>query len=68
MIQFSKRLKELRTENKILQKDLAKVLGVQQNSVSGWENGSREPDFAMLEKIAVYFNVTTDYLLGIKDD
>lgn len=51
-----------------MQKDLAQALGMKQRTISNWELGIREPDFATLEKIANYFNVTTDYLLGIKDE
>lgn len=67
MIKFKDKLKELRIEKKISQAELAKELNVSQRSISSWETGFRQPDFETLEKIAKYFNVSTDYILGIKD-
>ena len=61
-------LKELRDRNKISQKDLASRLGVAQNTLSNWENGNRHPDPEMLTKIADYFDVSLDYLLGRCDN
>ncbi len=58
------RLKELRTEKKITQKDFAAILGVPSNTYNQWENGRREPDCESLSKIADYFGVTIDYLIG----
>lgn len=57
------RLKELRTNSKIYQADLAEVLGVSKGAVAMWETNKREPDSLMLKKIANYFNVSLDYLL-----
>jgi transcriptional regulator with XRE-family HTH domain len=67
MIQFKEKLKELRIEKKLSQTDLAKVLNVSQRSISSWETGFRRPDFETLELIAKYFDVSTDYLLGLGD-
>ncbi len=67
MEKFSQRLKELRKEKDLSQAELAKEIGVSQRSVSSWETGFRQPDFETLEILAKYFNVTTDYLLGISD-
>ena len=64
---FKDRLKELRLEKSLKQEDLAKVLGVSRGALAKWENGSRETNFAMLVKIAEFFGVTTDYLLGRTD-
>ena len=61
------KIKELRLENNLSQKGLADKLGASQRSISSWETGERQPDFDMLEKIAKFFDVTTDYLLGISD-
>lgn len=58
------RLKELRKKRKISQLKLAIDLDINQNSVSRYENGSREADYATLIKIADYFCVSIDYLLG----
>lgn len=67
MIQFKERLKELRSEKELSQTQLAKELGVSQRSVSNWETGVRQPDFETLEKLANFFAVSTDYLLGLTD-
>lgn len=58
------RLIELRNKNNLTQKDIAKITGYQQTLVSKWENGEREPDSKTLIKLAKYFNVTVDYLVG----
>ncbi|MDE7181850.1 MAG: helix-turn-helix domain-containing protein [Clostridia bacterium] len=57
------RLKQLRESNKITQLKLALDLGTNQNTISRYETGEREADYAMLIKIADYFNVSLDYLL-----
>lgn len=61
------RLKELRNKNGITQSDLAKFLNVSQGTIGNWESGNRTPDLEMIIKIALYFNVSTDYLLGKSD-
>ena len=43
---------------------MAQKLGIAKSTISMYENGNREPDFETLEKIADFFNVDTDYLLG----
>lgn len=57
------RLKQLRESNKITQLKLALDLGTNQNTISRYETGEREADYATLIKIADYFNVSLDYLL-----
>ena len=64
---FGKTIKELRTDEGISQCELGKRLGVCNQTVSFWENGQREPDLDMLVKIAKYFHVSTDVLLGNDD-
>ena len=66
MIMFQERLKELRNEKGLSQTELAKELKVSQRSISSWETGFRQPDFETLRLIAEYFDVSTDYLLGIE--
>lgn len=65
---FKERLKELRKLNGITQKELAEHLGFTHVAVVKWENGQREPDFSTVVKIAKFFNVSTDYLLGKTDE
>ena len=67
MNKFSEKLKELRKDKDLSQKKLAKDLNVDQRSISNWEKGVREPDFNTLVQIAKYFDVKTDYLLGLED-
>lgn len=64
MATFDTRLKKLRQERGILQDTLAEEIGVTKGTVSVWERGVRKPDFATLENLASYFNVTLPYLLG----
>ncbi len=62
------RLKLLRKARKISQLKLALDLNMNQNSVSRYENGEREADYNTLIKIADYFGVSVDYLLGRTDN
>lgn len=57
------RLKDLRNSRGISQVKLAMDLNVNQNSISRYESGLREPDYNTLIKIADYFKVSIDYLL-----
>ena len=61
------RLKEIRKEKNISQEELAQTFKITQQAISAYENGSRDPDSEMLVKLADYFNVSTDYLLGRTD-
>ena len=67
---FQERLKSMRLEAKLTQKELAEKLKIGQNTYSYWEKGIRKPVGENLNKLANFFNVSTDYLLGnsnIKD-
>jgi transcriptional regulator with XRE-family HTH domain len=64
---FCKRVKELREENNLTQKELAVKLAVTNSTVCDWEKGRSQPDLEMLAKIACFFEVKTDYLLGLED-
>lgn len=61
------RLKEIREQRKIQQKDVCTALGIAQNTYSQYENNKREPDSETLSKIADFYNVTLDYLVGRAD-
>ncbi len=64
---FGERIKqELKMQNK-KQVDLAKHLNVQKSTLSEWLNGNNEPPMKTIVDIALYLNVSTDYLLGIED-
>ncbi len=62
-----KRLIQLRKQQKITQDTLAKELGISRQAYSNYELGNREPDFDTLKKLANYFNVSIDYLVGNSD-
>ena len=64
---FSKNLQKLRKERGVTQEQLASVLGVSPQAVSKWENGSY-PEGDLLPKLADYFDVSVDYLLGRTDN
>jgi HTH-type transcriptional regulator, competence development regulator len=58
------KLIELRKDKKLRQEDIAKILGIARTTYAMYEQGNREPDFDTLNKIADYFEVTIDHLLG----
>ena len=62
------RLKELREKRRLSQITLAMELNLSQNSISRYETGEREADYATLIAIADYFGVSVDYLLGRTDN
>lgn len=64
---FKTRLKELRLERNLSQTELAKCLQVSQATIGKWETGDRKPDLESLMKISVFFGVSADYLLGLRD-
>lgn len=61
---FAVTLKMLRLARGLTQQELAKQLGLSPVTISGYELGLREPSIEMLERIADYFGVSVDYLLG----
>ncbi len=58
------RLKELRNKLGLSQTQLANQIGIAQNTLSQYEKGTRQPDHETLKKLADYFDVSIDYLLG----
>lgn len=58
---------KLRTDRGLTQEDIASVLEISNKTLSKWENGSSSPDLDMLVKLAEFFEVTTDYLLGLSN-
>ncbi|EOU1841398.1 helix-turn-helix transcriptional regulator [Clostridium perfringens] len=61
------RLKDLRSEKGVLQKDIAQFLKISTTAYGYYEQGKRSPDPETLNKLSDYFNVSTDYLLGKSD-
>lgn len=68
MTTFGSRLKQLREDKSLTQEQLGKVLNVKKAAVSKYENENTSPDNATLCKLADFFSVTVDYLLGRTDD
>lgn len=64
MADFSKILRLLRHEKLLSQQELADRLGISKSSINMYERGERQPNFETLEKIADFFHVDIDYLLG----
>ena len=62
-IKFKENLKELRKERGLTQSELAKLIGVDQRTVSAWEKGVCEPSFCMLYKLCEIFEESFDGLL-----
>lgn len=62
------RIKELREDNDIKQKQIAELLGIQQNSYSQIENEKNTIQIDHLIKLADFYNTSTDYLLGLTDE
>ncbi len=63
---FSERLKALRLEHNLTLSDLAKALNVSVIAVSRWENKQKTPNIETLKDIALYFSVSSNYLIGIE--
>lgn len=63
-MQFSERLKSLREKKEITQRELAKLINIASSTLAMYETGRRKPDFETLIKLADFFDVSTDYLLG----
>jgi transcriptional regulator with XRE-family HTH domain len=64
---LSKRLSELRKKNHLKQDDVANILGVVRSTYGNYEQGTREMDLAAILKLADYYKVSLDYLLGRTD-
>ena len=65
---FPARLKQLRSELSIRQSEMAQILGVPLTTYSNWEQGRSFPSVERLPRIAAFFDVTVDYLLGTNPD
>ena len=65
---FDVRLKDLRREKQLSQKEVGDLTGVGQSSISAWERGEREPLAHQLIILAAFFNCSVDYLLGLTDN
>lgn len=64
---FAERLKDLRIERELSQRELAKLLNVSHSAVAQWESESRSPNAEAVVALAKFFEVSADYLLGLSD-
>ena len=60
-------IRELREEKAISRSELAEAIGVNTRAISYWENGVNEPKASYIYKLAKFFNVSSDYLLGLQE-
>ncbi len=67
-ISIGKKLKELRKEKSLTQKELAQILSVTIPTLSHWECGYQEPSCSDLIHLCQFFNISVDYLLGRTDE
>ncbi|MEJ8554177.1 helix-turn-helix domain-containing protein [Tepidibacter sp. Z1-5] len=67
MNKLSERLKKLRKEKGLSQKDLSAELNIPRTTISSWESGSRIPELMTTQNLATFFEVSIDYLLGRTD-
>lgn len=67
MVNMGEKLKSLRIEKKLTQKQVADRIGLAISAVSSYESGSRYPSYDVLVRLAHIFHVSTDYLLGMTD-
>lgn len=67
MTLFGSRLKYLRMNKKLTQRELAEIINVSTSTIGMYEKNAREPSFETLINIANYFNVSVDYLLGYEN-
>lgn len=63
-----RRIRDLREDNDLLQKDIAELLNCSQVCYSHYENGKRDIPTDVLIKLAAYYHTSTDYLLGLTDE
>lgn len=63
---FNENLKTLRLNSNLMQKEIAKQLGISVRTFQGWESGRTEPNIKKLIQIADIFDVSIDFLVGRK--
>lgn len=65
---FDKRLSDLLIEKGLSKRELGKLTGISAQSISDWSTGKVQPTAENIYTLAVFFNVNTDYLLGLEDE
>lgn len=66
-MKIAERIYELRTEMKISQQKLADEIGVSRRAITFWESGTNEPKATYIARLAKFFGVSADYLLGLEE-
>lgn len=64
---FAERFKYIRTKNGYTQQQMANLFNVTRPCICYWENGKRVPDYLKLVEICRFFDISSDYLLGVSD-
>ena len=64
---FGEILRDFLSENNLTQVAFANLIGVKQSQVSEWLKGKAKPGYDMLKTMAITFNISADYFLGIKE-
>lgn len=67
-MKFAKRIKELRENKQLTQKELANHIGISQSVLCDYENEKSEPTANVICKLAIEFHVSADYLLGLENE
>ncbi|MDI3528305.1 MAG: hypothetical protein PWQ23_124 [Thermoanaerobacter sp.] len=67
MATIGDRIKQLRLENNLTQEEFGKIFGIVKSTVSMYESNKSTPDDELKKKIAEYFNVSLDWLMGVSD-
>lgn len=62
------RLRDIREDSDLTQREVAEVLHVRQSTYSQYENGQRQLPLSLLIRLAYYFGTSTDYILGVTDE
>ena len=65
---FASRLRQLRLDKNLRQEQVAKLIGVNKSAISKYENNTRQPSFEIFVRLANFYRVTTDYLLGMTNN
>ncbi|MHA6481095.1 helix-turn-helix domain-containing protein [Paenibacillus sp. strain BS8-2] len=65
---YGERIRKLRKEKKLTMKQLGAKFNLAESTISGYENETRKPDLELIDKLADYFGVKADYILGRTDD
>ena len=68
MVTWGERLRQLRTEENLRQKDLANELNVNERTIQYYEANKHEPNMKLIRYACKRFNVSADYLLGLSDE